>query len=136
MKSSLRRATSTALAAGIATIGAATISAAPAAATGTGCSLYQTEIASVETKSKSASICKFESDGRLQYRGFDNKKRAGNTVPIAKVTKAGGKTVYITYADEWDLTYHVVDQTSLVITGKRNHVWFDEKQKAATTRGR
>ncbi len=71
------------VAAALAAAGAIAV-AAPGAANAApfGCDAHQTTIAHIETPSSSASICRWDGDGRTEYRGFGKGNGLAVTAPV------------------------------------------------------
>ncbi|NMD55394.1 MULTISPECIES: hypothetical protein [Tsukamurella] len=66
-----------AAAAGIAAVAPGAANAAP-----NGCDVHQSTIAHIETPSSSASICRWQGDGRTEYRGFGKGNGLAVTAPV------------------------------------------------------
>jgi hypothetical protein len=66
-----------AAAGGIATLGLGIAAASP-----NGCDVHQSTIAHIETPSSSASICRWQGDGRTEYRGFGKGNGLAVTAPV------------------------------------------------------
>ncbi|MEJ9076846.1 hypothetical protein WKY82_00350 [Gordonia malaquae] len=93
------------------------------------CNVHQNVVATVETDSAAATICQWQGDGKLEYRGIT--KSSGDEIALAVtavVEQANHPGLYSYTAENSGFTYRVDDKVALAIVDPEGTMVFYERQ--------